>query len=44
MQLRLCPVRRLEIEDDDIGEVLAVFILSAKDQQLGALPETCRVA
>jgi hypothetical protein len=41
MQLRLRPVCSLEIEYNNIGEVLAVLVLSAKDQQLAPLPQTC---
>ena len=35
--LRLSPVRRFEIEDDEVGEVRAVLVLATKDQQLVAL-------
>jgi hypothetical protein len=44
MQLGLSPVCRLQVKDDHIGEMLAVFVLSTKDQQLAALPQTCCMA
>jgi hypothetical protein len=34
----------LEVEDDNVGKVRAVFILSAKDKKLFVLPETSSVA
>jgi hypothetical protein len=34
----LCPVCCFEIEYYDIGKVLAVFVLSAKDKKLTTLP------
>lgn len=40
MQLGLRPMRCLEVEYNDVGEMLAVFVLTAKDKQLTALPET----
>ena len=33
----------LEVEDDNVGKVRAVFILSAKDKELFILPETSSV-
>lgn len=44
VQFRLRPVRRLQIENDDVGQMLSVFILSAKYEKLVTLPETCRMA
>jgi hypothetical protein len=35
----LCPMGSLEIEDDDIGEVLAVLIFTAENEELVALPQ-----
>lgn len=35
--LGLCPVRGLEVEDDEVGEVCSVFVLTAKDEQLVAV-------
>jgi hypothetical protein len=43
MEFRLCPVRGLEVENDDIGEVLAVLVLSTEDKKFTAMPETCGV-
>ena len=40
----LRPVRCFKIEDYDIGKMLTVFVLTAEDQELGALPEACRVS
>lgn len=40
VQLGLRPMRCLEVEYNDVGEMLAVFVLTAKDKQLTALPET----
>jgi len=34
----------LEIKDDYVGEMLSVFILSAKYEELIALPKTCGVS
>jgi hypothetical protein len=38
MQLGLGPVRRLEVEYDDISKVLAMLVLSTKYEQLAPLP------
>jgi len=38
VKLWLRPVRGLEIEDDDVGKMLAVLVLATEDEQLGALP------
>jgi hypothetical protein len=39
VHLRLRPRCRREVEDDEIGEVRAVLILAAEDEQLVALPQ-----
>lgn len=39
-----CPMGGLEIEDNNVGKVRAVFVLSAKDKKLLVLPETGSVA
>lgn len=44
VQLGLRPMRRLEVEYYDVGKVLAVLVLTTKNQKLASLPETCRVA
>lgn len=44
VQLGLGPVRRLEVEYYYVREMLAMLVLSTKDQQLIALPETRSMA
>ena len=44
IDLRLDPVRRLEVENNDVGEVGTVFVLPAKHEEFIALPEVCRVS
>ena len=41
--LRLGPMGRLQIEHNYVGEMLAMFVLTAKNQQLVTLPETSSV-
>ena len=43
MDFRRGPMSSLEIEDDDIGEVRAVFVLSTEYKELLVLPETSSV-
>lgn len=38
MKLGLRPMRCLEVEDYDVGEMLAVLVLAAKDKKLVPLP------
>jgi hypothetical protein len=44
MELRLCPVGGLQVEHYNIGEVLAMLVLTAEDQEFVALPEVGCVA
>jgi len=41
LNLRRGPMGCLEIEDDDVGKMGAVFVLSTKYKELLVLPETC---
>lgn len=43
MQFGLRPVRRLQVEDNDVGEVLTVLVLAAENEQLVTLPEASGV-
>ena len=40
MGFGLCPVRRLDVEDDNIREMYAVFVLASVNKQFVALPQT----
>lgn len=44
VEFGLGPVGRLQVEDDYVGEVLPMLILTTKDKELVALPKACRVA
>ena len=44
MQFRLCPVCRLQIEHNDVGEVLSMLILTAEHEELVSLPKACGMA
>jgi hypothetical protein len=44
VQFGLRPVGGLEVEHDDIGEMLAMLILSTEDEKLATLPKTGGVA
>ena len=44
VELGLGPGRCLEVKDDDIVEVQAVLVLSAKDEKLISLPEVGRMS
>lgn len=44
VQLGLRPMRCLEVEYDYVGKMLAMLILTAKDEQFASLPETRCVA
>ena len=35
--LRLCPVGSLQVEDDEVGEICSMFVLSAEYEQFVAL-------
>jgi hypothetical protein len=38
---RLCPVRCLQIEDDQVVEIGSVLIFAAEDKKLIALVQSC---
>ena len=44
VKLRLRPVRCLQIEDYNVGKVLAMLVLATKNEQFAALPEACCMA
>jgi len=44
MEFGLPPVGGLQVEYDDVGEVLAVLILTTEDEQFAALPQVCSVS
>lgn len=44
MEFWLRPVGGLQVEYNDVGKMLAVFVLSAKDEKLASLPQTCSVS
>lgn len=43
LNFRRGPMGGLEVEDDDVGKMRAVFVLSTKDEELLVLPETSSV-
>ena len=44
VQFRLCPMSGFEIEDNDVGKMLAMLVLTAKYEELVTLPKTCGVS
>jgi hypothetical protein len=44
VEFGLCPVCGFEVEHDDVGEMLAMLVLTAKDEKFTALPKTCGVS
>ena len=43
MEFGLRPMGGLEVEHNNIGEMLAMLVLSSEDEKFAALPEACGV-
>lgn len=41
VQFGLSPVRCLEVEYNNVGEMLPMLVLATENEQLATLPETC---